>query len=96
MGVRRGGIGSRSDLERAFLRLGEEVEHAGSRLRLNELHDRAVYLVVLTRSPSWRRKVSDEADAIGALASIEFARVSRRINRRARELDTAADYSEGC
>jgi hypothetical protein len=89
-----GTIQSRDDLERLFHRLADEIDVAPSRLRLNELYERAVYLVVLTRSPSWRRKVADEADTLGAFASIEFARLARRVNRRAADLGAAADYSE--
>lgn len=89
-----GTIESRADLERIFQRLADEVDQAESRLRLTELHKRALYLVVLTRAPSWRSRFDDEADALGAFTMIEFVRTVRRINQRARAIGTWDDYSD--
>lgn len=65
-----------------------------SRDALTELHKRAGYLITLTHAPSWKEKFGDEAKELRKEAEKEFASTARKINRRAKEIGTDADYDE--
>jgi hypothetical protein len=69
---------------------GEVVFHG----RLTELYRRAGDLITLTRAPSWEEKFGGNAATLRRIAREEFSRTARKINRRARQLGTEADYDE--
>jgi len=53
------------------------------------------YLITLTYAPSWQDKFGPcEAAALRAVAEKEFTRTTRKINQRAAEIGTEANYHE--
>lgn len=89
-----GDIDNKTDLERVFLEIREDVDNARSRETLTELHRRAGYLITLTYAPSWREKFGEKADGLREDAEKEFGVTARKINRQAEKIGTDGDYSE--
>ena len=89
-----GEIDNKTDMEKVFQEIRNDVEQAGSRPRLTELHRRAGYLITLTYSPAWEEKFGREAPALRKLGELEFRKTARKINRRAEQIGTEADYDE--
>jgi len=89
-----GEVENKSDLEKIFLQIRGDVEKAGTRPALTELHRRAGYLVTLTHSPSWEEKFGKEVTDLRRLAEAEFRKTAHQINRQARAIGTDADYDE--
>ena len=71
-----------------------DVEEARSRPDLTELYKRAGYLITLTHAPSWAAKFGKEVGQFRRVAKEEFGTTVRTINRRAKQIGTAADYDE--
>ena len=89
-----GEVDNKTDLKKIFRAIREDVERARSRPELTELYRRAGYLITLTHAPSWEEKFGKKARELRELAEEEFARTTRKINRRAKEIGTEADYDE--
>jgi|SRR5919108_1806789 hypothetical protein len=89
-----GEVDNKTDLKEVFSKIREDVEKADSRAELTELYRRAGYLITLTKASSWEKKFGDEIDDIRETAEEEFAKTARKINRRAEEIGTDADYDE--
>ena len=89
-----GKVNSRTGLKHVFREIRHDVEKAGSRPALTELYRRAGYLVTLTHSPSWVEKFGPDAPKLRQVARDEFAATARKINRRARQVGTEADYDD--
>jgi hypothetical protein len=89
-----GEVNSRSNLEKIFSQIRGDVERADSRPALTELYRRAGYLITLTHAPSWEEKFGKEATALRKLAEDEFRKTAQKINQRARQIGTEADYDE--
>lgn len=89
-----GEVDNKTDLREVFSKIREDVEKADSRAELTELYRRAGYLITLTNASSWEKKFGDEIDDIRETAEEEFAKTARKINRRANEIGTEADYDE--
>ena|ERR1700678_3086270 len=89
-----GPVENESDLRRVFREIREDVEQASSRPALTELHRRAGYLITLTYSPSWSEKLGGEVARLRRVAEEEFGETAHRINERANQIGTDADYSE--
>jgi hypothetical protein len=89
-----GEIDNAADMKRVYKEIREDVERAGSRPALTELHRRAGYLITLTYAPAWEQKFGREADALRKVGEEEFSKTARAINRRAEQIGTAADYDE--
>ncbi len=89
-----GKVDSISGLKNVFLEIRRDVDSAGSRAALTELYKRAGYLITLTHAPSWREKFGRGASKLRAAAEREFRTTARKINRRAKEIHTHADYDE--
>src|SRR5437868_2918383 len=70
------------------------LAQALSRPALTELYKRSGYLVTLTHSPSWEEKFGRQAAGLRRVAQEEFARTARKINHRAEQIGTEADYDE--
>lgn len=89
-----GEVDSKSDLERIFREIRRDVDEAKSRPALTELYKRAGYLITLTYSPSWDEKFGTRAKALRDDAQHEFRTTAHKINKRAEEIGTDADYDD--
>ena len=89
-----GQINDEADMRRVFKDIRRDVTTADSRPTLTELYRRAGYLITLTYAPSWAEKFGREARQLRRLAEREFRLTAQRINERAKQIDTDADYHE--
>jgi len=89
-----GEVNSKTSLRRVFEDIRRDVEAAHSRPALTELYKRAGYLITLTHAPSWQEKFGPEAKELRKAGEEEFARTARKINRRAAQIGTKADYDD--
>lgn len=70
------------------------INNAGSRPFLTELYKQACYLIKLTYTPSWEEKFGDTTSTLRRIGHEEFRKTARRLNTRARQIGTEADYDE--
>jgi hypothetical protein len=89
-----GEINSKTGMKNVFQEIRRDVDHAGSRPSLTELYKRAGYLITLTHAPSWEEKFGKEAATLRRIGVEEFSKTAKKINRRARKINTKADYDE--
>jgi hypothetical protein len=89
-----GEINSKTGMKRVFTEIRRDVEGAKSRPALTELYKRAGYLITLTYAPSWEEKFGKDAVALRQVGEDEFRKTAHKINRRASESGTDADYDE--
>ena len=89
-----GEVDSKAGMKRVFTEIRNEVQNARSRPALTELYKRAGYLITLTHAPSWREKFGGDAVALRGIGAEEFRKTARKINRRASQIGTEADYDE--
>lgn len=89
-----GEVDNQTDLKEVFLEIRKDVDKTKSRADLTELYKRAGYLITLTYAPSWQEKFGKDADQLRKVAEDEFGITARKINRRAGEVGTDADYDE--
>jgi hypothetical protein len=89
-----GEVNNKTGMRRVFLDIRHDVDKAGSREALTELHKRAGYLITLTYSPSWEEKFGKDAAGMRGVAADEFRKTAHKINRRAARIGTEADYAE--
>jgi hypothetical protein len=89
-----GEIDNKTDIEKVFTAIRGDVEKADSRSELTELYKRAGYLITLTYAPSWEEKFGREASSLRKVGEEEFRKTARKINRRAEQIGTGADYDE--
>ena len=89
-----GEVESKTGLTKIFREIRQDVEKAKSRSDLTELYKRAGYLITLTYAPSWVTKFGKEAAQLRKVAKEEFGTTARKINSRAREIGSDADYDE--
>jgi hypothetical protein len=89
-----GEVDNENDLKRIFSQIRCEEEQADSRPALTELYRRAGYLVTLTHSPAWEKKFGSRIETLRQIAADEFRETARKINQRARQIGTEADYDE--
>ena len=87
-----GEINSKTDLERIFTEIRDDVDEAKSRPDLTELYRRASYLITLAHTPIWDQRLGKEAKRFRDVGKEEFKKTVREINRRAEEIGTDADY----
>lgn len=87
-------IDNKTNLRDVFLQIRKDVENATSRAALTELYRRAGYLITLSYAQSWQDKFGNEISEIREVAEDEFAITARKINSRAEEIGTSADYDE--
>jgi hypothetical protein len=76
-----GEVNNETDLKQDFAAIRKDVDKAGTRAALTELHRRAGYLVTLTQAPSWKTKFGDKASDLRDEAEREFAATAREVNR---------------
>ena len=89
-----GEIDNRTDMQKVFTAIRGDVEEARSRADLTELYRRAGYLITLTYAPSWEEKFGREATSLRKVGEEEFRKTARKINRRAEQIGTEANYDE--
>jgi hypothetical protein len=89
-----GEVNSKTGMKRVFQDIRREVAGAGSWPTLTELYKRAGYLITLTHAPSWEEKFGPEARTLRTLGKEEFRKTAKKINRRAAQIGTEADYDE--
>jgi hypothetical protein len=89
-----GEINSRTGMKRVFQEIRREVDRARARPDLTELYKRAGYLITLTHAPSWHEKFGREANELRQVGKEEFAKTAHKINRRAAQIGTEADYDD--
>lgn len=89
-----GEVDNKTDLQHIFREIRSDVEKAKSRGDLTELYRRAGYLITLTHAPSWEEKFGKDASKLRDAAKDEFATTARKINSRARQIGTDADYDD--
>ena len=87
-----GDVHSRTALRAAFREIRRDIGAARSPSALQELYRRAGYVVSLTYEPSWQERFGAELEEIRRLATEEFARSARAINRRAETLRSDDRY----
>jgi hypothetical protein len=81
-------------MKRIFMDIRRDVENARSRPTLTELYKRAGYLITLTHAPSWEEKFGRKAASMRQVGKEEFRKSAKKINRRAEQIGTEADYDE--
>jgi hypothetical protein len=89
-----GEINNRTGMRRVFTEIRRDVGGAKSRPALTELYKRAGYLIALTHAPSWEQKFGKEAVALRHVGEEEFRKTAHRINWRATQIGTDADYDD--
>jgi len=89
-----GEVTGKTSLKKIFLEIRHDVEEAKSRPALTELYKRAGYLITLTHAPAWEEKFDKEVATLRKAAKEEFETTARKINHRAMQIGTEADYDE--
>ena len=89
-----GTVNSPTGLRRIFKEIRHDVDNARSRPALTELYKRAGYLITLTHAPSWQEKFGKTAPRLRAVGEEEFRRTAHKINRRAAQIGTEANFDE--
>jgi hypothetical protein len=89
-----GEVNSKTGMKRVFTEIRRDVEAARSRPALTELYKRAGYLITLTHAPSWHEKFGPDAKALQKVGEDEFRKTARKINQKAAQIGTEADYDE--
>jgi hypothetical protein len=89
-----GEVNSKSGLKRIFTDIRRNVADAKSRPSLSELYKRAGYLITLTYAPSWDEKFGTQANVLRRIGQEEFQKTAKKINSRAKQIGTKADYDE--
>jgi hypothetical protein len=87
-------VDGKSDLVQIFRSIRRDVSSADERMPLMELYRRAGYLITLRHVPSWEEKFRARAKGLRDVAEDEFSRTARKINSRAKNVGTGADYDE--
>jgi hypothetical protein len=89
-----GEVNSKTGMKRVFTEIRHDVANARSRPALTELYKRAGYLITLTHAPSWREKFGQGAATLRQVGEDEFRKTARKINRRAAQIGTEADFDD--
>jgi hypothetical protein len=89
-----GEVNSKTGMRRVFTDIRRDIPNAKSRPALTELYKRAGYMITLTYAPSWEEKFGRQAASLRRVGQEEFHKTARKINRRAAQLDTPADFDE--
>jgi hypothetical protein len=89
-----GEVNSKVGLTTIFKEIRRDIDKAHARPDLTELYKRAGYLITLTHAPSWEEKFGKRVVELRQTAEKEFGTTVRKINRRAKQIGTEADYDE--
>ena len=82
------------DLHQVFREIRESVEQAQTREELTELYKRTGYMITMTHATPVEEKHDREMKDRRKTTEHEFTTTVRRINNRAKEIGTDADYNE--
>src|SRR5919109_2552890 len=89
-----GEVKSKTGLKKIYREIRQDVEAAKSRQSLTELYKRAGYLITLTHAPSWEEKFGKNVQALRKVGQEEFRKTAHKINRRAKQIGTEANFDE--
>jgi hypothetical protein len=89
-----GEVNSKTGMKKVFTNIRRDIEGAQSRPALTELYKRAGYLVTLTHAPSWQEKFGRDAALLREVGEQEFRKTAKKINRRAAQIGTEADFDD--
>ena len=89
-----GEVNSGTGLKKVFTSIRRDVANAKSQPSLTELYKRAGYLITLTHAPSWEEKFGSKAGTLRSIGQDEFSKTAKKINSRAKQIGTEADYDE--
>jgi hypothetical protein len=89
-----GEVNNKTGMRRVFTAIRRDIGEANTRPALTELYKRPGYLIALTHAPSREQKFGKGAAALRQVGEDEFRKTARKINRRASEIGTDADYDE--
>lgn len=89
-----GEVNSKTGLKQIFVEIRHDIANAKSRPDLTELYKRAGYLITLTHSPAWAEKFGKDVRELRTIGQEEFRKTAHKINRRAQEIGTKADFDE--
>jgi hypothetical protein len=89
-----GEVNSKTGMKQVFTEIRHDVEDASSRPALTELYKRAGYLITLTHAPSWHEKFGPDAEVLRRVGEEEFRKTAKKINRRAAQIGTEADFDD--
>lgn len=89
-----GEVNSSTGLKKVFTDIRRDIASARSRPSLTELYRRAGYLITLTYAPSWEEKFGRKAGTLRKLGQEEFRKTAKKINSRAKQIGTEADFDE--
>ena len=89
-----GEIKNSTGLRKVFSEIRRDIEEARSRPALTELYKRAGYLITLTHAPSWQDKFGKDAGKLRSVGRDEFRKTAHKINHRAAQIGTDADFDE--
>ena len=89
-----GEVNSGTGLRKVFTGIRRDVSNARSRPSLTELYRRAGYLITLTHAPSWEEKFGRKAATLRTIGQEEFRKTAKKINSRAKQIGTEADFDE--
>ena len=89
-----GEVNSKTGMRRVFTNIRRDIDNAKSRPALTELYKRAGYLITLTHAPSWQEKFGRDAAALREVGEEEFRKTAKKINRRAAQVGTAANFDD--
>jgi len=88
------GVHSNTEMKKVFREIRRDVNRASARSALTDLYRRAGGVLHQTSAPDWQQKFGPKADTIRKTGEDEFRKTARKINRRAVEIGTEADYDE--
>ena len=89
-----GEINNKTSMKRVFTGIRRDITDAKSRPALTELYKRAGYLITLTYAPSWEEKFGKDVSKLRTVGREEFRKTAQKINHRAAQIGTEADYDE--
>jgi hypothetical protein len=89
-----GEVNNMTGMRKVYAEIRRDVQEANSRPALTELYKRAGYLVTLTHAPSWQEKFGCDASKLRTVARDEFRKTAQKINRRAAQVGTEADFDD--
>jgi hypothetical protein len=89
-----GEVNNKTDMKKVFAEIRRDIDNAKSRPALTELYKRAGYLITLTHAPSWKEKFGRDAAALREVGEDEFRKTAKKINRRAVQVGTEADFDD--
>lgn len=89
-----GEIDNKTNMIEVFREIRKDVASASDRSALTELYRRAGYLITLSYSQAWQKKFGDDIKEIRSTAENEFRTTVKKINSRAEDIGTDADYDD--